>query len=48
MAAKMVMERMGGDGDEAKYGGDDGDEEMERDGGGITVAVQQVPMVENL
>jgi len=37
----MVMERMGDDGDEAKYGGDDGDEEMERDGGGITVAVME-------
>jgi len=24
MAAKMVMERMGNDGDEAKYDGDDG------------------------
>ena len=31
----------GDDGNEAKYGDDDCDEEMERDGGGLTVAVME-------
>jgi len=40
---QAAVSSLGGDGERMKmeHGGDDGDEEMERDGGGLTVAVME-------